>query len=542
MPAHGKRGKMKRDLRINYANLKYIQRQLIQYVEEICALSAAANTFLAVIQAQDSDAYKKLRKHWNDKVIRNADVLSGRMGQVAENLEGYIGAMTTYISPVDESREMRVDRNDIWFNYIQIGMSIRDYWDIFGDRGSSWENYRRCFWYNPFESEEANNNRRNRMRGEDDVESSRRKGNYDKLQNFRDKMFRLLSADAENCISRIRDIHQNNVIPYENTDDEYCRKLHELYKGWAGIGDVIRDNRNERLDFYRGAFAAAVDLVGGVLGLVWGLTEMQVYPTLQLFGIAPKWMQKNMSQLEQSAALLLTDPGQAVEAIGQNIFDTADEEGIAYSVGYVTMDIALEILVDKGLKKLKAAKMADNVVDATEDLAKYADDVANAAGDLTKYADDVVDATEDMLKHVGNAKGGLGEVGGIAGAGIEGSSVSDDIYDLYRRSSNTGDYSALNELMQIKHVKNVARDAGIGLKGIKIKIDRNIELLGKGIFGYSDGKSITLYPDAFADLETLVKTLGHERIHIYQVGIWGRPTSSEMLKLFEKAARESEKD
>ena len=134
---------MKRDLRINYANLKYIQRQLIQYVEEIRALSAAANVFLAVMQAQDSDAYKKLRKHWNDKVIDNASMLSGRLEQVAENLGGYISAMTTYIAPVDESREMRVDRNDIWFNYIQIGMNTRDYWDIFGDRGSSWDNYRR---------------------------------------------------------------------------------------------------------------------------------------------------------------------------------------------------------------------------------------------------------------------------------------------------------------------------------------------------------------------------------------------------------------
>ena len=90
-------------------------------------MSAAANVFLAVMQAQDSDAYKKLRKHWNDKVIDNASVLSGRLEQVAENLGGYISAMTTYIAPVDESREMRVDRNDIWFNYIQIGMNTRDY-------------------------------------------------------------------------------------------------------------------------------------------------------------------------------------------------------------------------------------------------------------------------------------------------------------------------------------------------------------------------------------------------------------------------------
>ena len=96
---------MKRDLRINYANLKYIQRQLIQYVEEIRALSAAANVFLAVMQAQDSDAYKKLRKHWNDKVIDNASMLSGRLEQVAENLGGYISA--TQGARISQSKEKR---------------------------------------------------------------------------------------------------------------------------------------------------------------------------------------------------------------------------------------------------------------------------------------------------------------------------------------------------------------------------------------------------------------------------------------------------
>jgi hypothetical protein len=41
-------------------------------------------------------------------------------------------------------------------------------------------------------------------------------------------------------------------------------------------------------------------------------------------------------------------------------------------------------------------------------------------------------------------------------------------------------------------------DIDIGLDGIKI--DRNPELLGKGVYGFTDGKAITLYPDAFAKL------------------------------------------
>ena len=55
-----------------------------------------------------------------------------------------------------------------------------------------------------------------------------------------------------------------------------------------------------------------------------------------------------------------------------------------------------------------------------------------------------------------------------------------------------------------------------------------------------DGKTITLYPDAFANTETLVKTLGHERVHVYQVEIFGKPLSTDILSEFERGASISE--
>ena len=113
-------------------------------------------------------------------------------------------------------------------------------------------------------------------------------------------------------------------------------------------------------------------------------------------------------------------------------------------------------------------------------------------------------------------------------------------YGLYRKTHNTDEFKDLEELMQLKNIKKVANEAGIGLEGIKVKIDRNSELLGRGVYGYTDGKNITLYPDAFANTETLVKTLGHERMHVYQVGIFGKPTSTDLLGEFERGASMSE--
>ncbi|MDE7285319.1 MAG: hypothetical protein K2N55_00540, partial [Lachnospiraceae bacterium] len=119
-------------------------------------------------------------------------------------------------------------------------------------------------------------------------------------------------------------------------------------------------------------------------------------------------------------------------------------------------------------------------------------------------------------------------------------SKGSDEYNLYRKTHNTGEFKDLEELMQIKHIKNVANEAGIGLEGIKLRIDRNSELLGRGVYGYTDGKTITLYPDAFANTETLVKTLGHERVHVYQVEIFGKPLSTDILSEFERGASISE--
>ena len=51
----------------------------------------------------------------------------------------------------------------------------------------------------------------------------------------------------------------------------------------------------------------------------------------------------------------------------------------------------------------------------------------------------------------------------------------------------------------------------------------------------TDKEGILLFPDAFRDLETLARTLGHERTHIMQHRIYGEP-DTEMLGLWEKAA------
>ncbi|WP_297546882.1 LamG-like jellyroll fold domain-containing protein [Amycolatopsis sp.] len=110
-----------------------------------------------------------------------------------------------------------------------------------------------------------------------------------------------------------------------------------------------------------------------------------------------------------------------------------------------------------------------------------------------------------------------------------------------RRTANTGVFSGLQVPMQKRVVRQIARDSGVGLDGVTVKINRDPDLIGRGLFGHTspDG-TITLYPDAFGSEEDLVKTLGHERMHVMQVGLYGPATSLEQESSWERAAYSSE--
>jgi hypothetical protein len=86
------------------------------------------------------------------------------------------------------------------------------------------------------------------------------------------------------------------------------------------------------------------------------------------------------------------------------------------------------------------------------------------------------------------------------------------------------------------------QEAGIGLNGVKIRMTRDTELIGRDLYGYThpNGRIIELYPDAFRNTETLIRTLGHERMHIYQARTFRLPMNSQELRMFEEAAYASE--
>lgn len=145
----------------------------------------------------------------------------------------------------------------------------------------------------------------------------------------------------------------------------------EAICAWIDVqeaGDHFRDICNAAGDFINGAWNAAKDLVTGLVGLVWGLTELMLYDKYSDFPLnlvpVPEWLDADIQNMQDTFEQVIKDPGNVLESMGQSMFDTADEKGIAYSSGYVVADVVIAILTDKGLDKLKDVGDAGKVLES----------------------------------------------------------------------------------------------------------------------------------------------------------------------------------
>lgn len=124
----------------------------------------------------------------------------------------------------------------------------------------------------------------------------------------------------------------------------------------------------------------------------------------------------------------------------------------------------------------------------------------------------------------------------------------DDDVDLdtdngyYRVDKSVNPIEGYSEPMTKKHVKSIMKEMGVDYGKARVVIDKSTELVKTGFCGYTapDGKTVTLYPDAFQSREQLVKTIGHEKIHLDQVRAKGEVVDTDDGRAREREAVASE--
>ena len=108
--------------------------------------------------------------------------------------------------------------------------------------------------------------------------------------------------------------------------------------------------------------------------------------------------------------------------------------------------------------------------------------------------------------------------------------------ELFRKTKNTGAFQHLPERMSKKHIRELAKEFGIELEGMKLNIDFNEELLRIPLAGRADPEEIggiTFFPNAFRSKEELVRTLFHEKQHVEQFREYGITYVQENRMYFE---------
>lgn len=215
-------------------------------------------------------------------------------------------------------------------------------------------------------------------------------------------------------------------------------------------------------------------------------------------------------------------------------FDWHDSLQTNFSVNLVTGGFGNKISKLKYLKRLSPFGRKAVAIGA-----EYVFDVA-ATGTIDMLYHDQSPAEAYGTAAIGGAIGrgvghGLGYVSSRLARNITPAAPG---LGLFRRSKNVGAFGALEVPMQMRSVRDVAQRAGVGLAGVKIRIDRNRELVGTNFLGHTPprGNTIVLYPEAFRTEEILAVTLGHERTHVYQIRTFGQPDGSDIGALFEDAA------
>ena len=338
-----------RDLKINYDGLSAIQSVVKQYIDALEDLQESTNAFANVIKAQEGDAFDELDTEFEEDISVDYSSLIGVLNDVYTNIGNYMTDMTSYIAPEDSSALCRVDRNDIWWNLQQIRGIPYGYFETYPGVPSHW--YMDEF-VNPFADDADEVRARNAER------ARRRERNYDKLNNFFNNSLRTTADDLWNETESIKSIYDNYVIEYENTDDIYSAKMQTIYYSIASLLDLIKDEVDTRVDFLRGFCTGFVDLLKGLKAPL--EIALAISPTIPLPpGVRAALLIDGTNEIYQGVKVFINDPENTIGAMFQGMFDTGDEEGTAFCVGYATEKIAEVIIAKKLAEKLAGPKVTE---------------------------------------------------------------------------------------------------------------------------------------------------------------------------------------
>ena len=423
---------MKRKLKITYGQLEATQERVSVFRNALENMDSAIEMFQNILSEQQSDAITALLEDGRD-LRDEMELLHGNLQELENMLSGYIQDMTALVMPKNWDSMMLVDRNDIWVNMKQIKGNVSDTEQVIW--GGALQHYKDVHTNipKPHISSSMTEPEKRSAREEYDRkvrERAQREENYKKLKAFTETQAKQAKQELEECYKEIEDLYRNRIVVYENTDDEYKKTAMDLYQQCTDFGEKLSNfgvkSAKTVWDVRRGALAAVLDLVKTALAIQDLKNTLDTLPfavVAEVMGIEVPGLSlekvDDLKNMAYGAVAALQDPPRVLAAFGQKIGDTVEEEGIAYSISYVAADVAIQVLLSKGLGEVKNVSKADDLVDVArtvdtlDDTVKIADELTDAAkvvdqvGDIKDVAMAVnaVDEANAVVKAVDNVTG-----------------------------------------------------------------------------------------------------------------------------------------
>lgn len=360
---------MKRDLKINFGILEQIRDELYQFMRALENMKASVNNIDNLLANASGKSIEAISED-KQGVITAIDTYKEQVNDVYVLISDYIGDMTAYIRPINQYGLMRVDRDDIWWNISQI-------------EGANAVNVTKPsrYGYTPIAGYETD-------------------ANNDLIAEQIEADIAYLKTRISGEISALWQIHDQQIAPFEDTDDHFKSRsetLYDRYTSWEERNkDIMLGIESGIYNFFSGLITGVIGIVDGIFSLIVNVIKYVGYGAVYLvtapFGATPDHMQIYLEEANIILAAIGKDPTLIIEGMAQNISDTYEEKGIMYSIGAVVPDILVDIFLTKGLNKI--GKIA-NFGDSLADVGKYADEIA----DVGKYADDLA-RVEKLLEEL----------------------------------------------------------------------------------------------------------------------------------------------
>lgn len=334
---------MRTDLKINYASLEALSKQIGSYYDALDNIGDSLEDLKTVLEEQKSEAAYELLGNIS-ATSYNADDKKNTLKQLKQLLDKYVEDMKALLKPIKKNEIVHADQCDVWYNVKQIEGPIKDIKQNAAVECSG--NY-----YTVPTVEDI----------EEKVKREKEERNYKKLEEFRQSDLVEFANKVNKKLEKIWDIYDKNVKPFEETDDAYRKRLNKLYDACTDTGDKILDG----LSFVGSVSFTFLTTLGGILIGAWVLAHLPaalavgliVAPIVGCIVLAsvpeeyvPNWLKDEKHKDDEIIKTIKEGPVAIVEAIGQGLADTVQTpEGIAS----VTATVVGLVLVFRDIKKKK---------------------------------------------------------------------------------------------------------------------------------------------------------------------------------------------